>query len=208
MKPPIILSLFDFSGHWPKYFKEAGYEVHQVDEDLTKQDVLTYEPPFDSCYGLLAAPPCTHFSVAGRHLWAKKDIDGKTAHALKLVDRCFKLKELLKPNFFILENPSTGRLKNFIGNPKMIINPFEYANYAPIPNLETYKKATGLWGNFELAPKNSRVIPFRKRQGLKAWNFTNTTYGSARSVTPLGFAKATYLGNRNLEWEAQREKFN
>jgi len=27
----IILSLFDYSGNWPSFYKEAGYEVYQID---------------------------------------------------------------------------------------------------------------------------------------------------------------------------------
>ena len=56
----IILDLCGGSGSWSRYYKEAGYDVRLI--TLPEQDVLTYEPP-DNVYGILAAPPCTEFSV-------------------------------------------------------------------------------------------------------------------------------------------------
>ena len=47
--------------------------------------------------------------------------------------------------FWALENPSRGLLKNFIGKPAFIFNPYEFG--------DMYKKETALWGNFK-EPKN------------------------------------------------------
>lgn len=38
-----ILSLFDYSGHWSKPYKDAGYDVYQCDIKLGI-DILTLEP--------------------------------------------------------------------------------------------------------------------------------------------------------------------
>lgn len=56
----IILDLCGGTGSWSRPYKEAGYDVRLI--TLPEYDVLTYEPP-ESVYGILAAPPCTEFSV-------------------------------------------------------------------------------------------------------------------------------------------------
>ena len=59
-KDKIILDLCGGTGSWSRPYKEAGYDVRLI--TLPEHDVLTYEPP-DGVYGILAAPPCTEFSV-------------------------------------------------------------------------------------------------------------------------------------------------
>ena len=76
----VILSLFDFSGRWSRPYFEAGYDVYQVDIKLGL-DVLSLEPrdlPFDTVYGILAAPPCTDFAGSGAQYWKIKDEDERT----------------------------------------------------------------------------------------------------------------------------------
>ena len=34
--------------------------------------------PFDTVYGILAAPPCTDFAGSGAQYWKTKDEDGRT----------------------------------------------------------------------------------------------------------------------------------
>ena len=60
VKRPIILDLCGGSGSWSKPYVEAGYDVRLV--TLPEHNVLTYQPPED-VHGVLAAPPCTEFSV-------------------------------------------------------------------------------------------------------------------------------------------------
>lgn len=57
----IILDLCGGTGAWSRPYREAGYDVRLI--TLPDNDVCTYEPP-DYVYGILAAPPCTEFSVA------------------------------------------------------------------------------------------------------------------------------------------------
>lgn len=59
-KQKIILDLCGGSGSWSRPYKEAGYDVRLI--TLPDYDVRTYTPP-DHVYGILAAPPCTEFSV-------------------------------------------------------------------------------------------------------------------------------------------------
>lgn len=57
---PVILDLCGGSGSWSRPYVEAGYDVRLV--TLPEYDVLTYTPP-ENVHGILAAPPCTEFSV-------------------------------------------------------------------------------------------------------------------------------------------------
>lgn len=61
-----ILSFFDYSGNWPKFYREAGYDVYSIDIkngmdilELQREDLPEY------AYGVLAAPPCTDFASSG-----------------------------------------------------------------------------------------------------------------------------------------------
>ena len=60
MSNKIILDLCGGTGSWSRPWKEAGYDVRVI--TLPKYDVRTYEPPGE-VFGILAAPPCTEFSV-------------------------------------------------------------------------------------------------------------------------------------------------
>src|SRR4030043_284503 len=57
----IILDLCGGSASWSKPYKDEGYDVRLI--TLPEYDVRTYSPP-DNVYGILAAPPCTEFSLA------------------------------------------------------------------------------------------------------------------------------------------------
>ncbi len=57
----IILDLCGGTGSWSKPYLDAGYDVRLI--TLPDYDVRTYKPP-KNVYGILAAPPCTMFSLA------------------------------------------------------------------------------------------------------------------------------------------------
>jgi site-specific DNA-cytosine methylase len=111
-----ILSLFDYSGNWPKYYKEAGYNVLQVDIklDIDILELLPSDLP-NEIYGILAAPPCTDFAGSGAQYWKQKDLDGRTAASLQLVDKTLELIDYYKPHFWAIENP-VGRLQKHVHN--------------------------------------------------------------------------------------------
>ena len=58
----IILDLCGGTGAWSKPYKDAGYDVRLV--TLPDNDVRPYQLPDEKIYGILAAPPCTEFSLA------------------------------------------------------------------------------------------------------------------------------------------------
>lgn len=69
----IILDLCGGTGAWSKPYKDAGYDVRVI--TLPDYDVLTYEPP-ENVYGILAAPPCTMFSLARTNAKLPRDLRG------------------------------------------------------------------------------------------------------------------------------------
>ena len=134
----IILDLCGGTGSWSAPYKKAGYDVRLI--TLPKYNVLDYVPP-KNVYGVLAAPPCTHFSIACNRLWKQKDLNGDTQKALEIVYACLNIIHLTSPKFWALENPR-GRLHKFIGSPDLIVNMSDFG--AP------YTKPTCFWGNFNI----------------------------------------------------------
>jgi hypothetical protein len=143
-----VLSLFDHSGLWSQPYFDAGYNVFEVDlknwlaVDIMSVDsaaqVLEEWGEFDA---LLAAPPCTDFSVSGAQYWKAKDRDGRTAQAVELVHQVMHLVNLFTPTdpeyvaengdlIWGIENP-VGRLPKLVpelGEP-WYFDPCDFAGY-------------------------------------------------------------------------------
>jgi hypothetical protein len=183
----IILDLCGGSGSWSKPYLKAGYDVRLV--TLPFHDVRKYVIP-KNVHGILAAPPCDHFSVSGAQYWKVKDSDGRTAEAVSIVLACLDIIYLAKPVWWALENP-VGRLKKLcrMGTPRLIFNPCEYG--------DPYTKKTLVWGDFAF-PARTPVKPERvcsqgswiQKLGGKS---EKTKY--LRSLTPPGFAQAFFEAN-------------
>lgn len=143
--------------------------------------------PFHSLpvHGVLAAPPCTHFSGSGAWKWEEKDHGGKTNEALATVMACLRLIARWKPQWWALENP-VGRLRRLVpslGNPTLIFHPCDYG--------DPFTKKTLVWGNFQI-PEKKPVRPI----GSKAYElFPSEDRAILRSATPLGFAEAFFKSN-------------
>lgn len=183
----IILDLCGGTGSWSAPYKKHGYDVRVIDPKRNT-DIRLYELPDEPIYGILAAPPCTHFTGSGAQYWKQKDADGRTLEALSVVDACMRIIHICKPRFWCLENP-VGRLKNWLGKPVMYFHPYEYG--------DAYTKKTCLWGVFN-QPKRKVVEPIRAcKQGswLQKLGGKSERTKTLRSVTPAGFAKAFYEAN-------------
>ena len=183
----IILDLCGGSGSWSKPYFEAGYDVRLV--TLPDCDVRSYRPPQRQVYGILAAPPCDHFSVSGAQYWPAKDADGRTQEALDIVSACCRIIIACKPTFWALENP-VGRLKYWLGEPVMSFNPCDYG--------DAYTKKTLLWGAFNF-PERNPVEPIRScSQGswIQKLGGKSEKTKELRSITPQGFAKAFFEANQ------------
>lgn len=156
----------------------------------------------------LAAPPCQHLTIAGAQYWPAKDADGRTDEAVRIVRNCLAVANELQPDVFALENP-LGRIPKLIpeiGKHLLIFNPCDYAGHAPDPQAEAYTKRTCLWGWFNpvlppapvepvfiIASNGDRYAPLMWHTGGKS-----DRTKELRSMTPLGFARAFYIANRNF----------
>jgi len=202
--PDIILSLCDFSGTWSNPYREAGYEVIQVDLKTGGDAILWPTPVSDEprlsseledirryrgkVRGILAAPVCTYFSGAGaKH----KRTDDELRSGLALVDACIRLAWVLKPRWWVLENP-VGKLPKWIGDPVMYFQPCDYG--------DPYEKKTALYGDFNTNLPLNRVEPEGKRPGQPNEWYSKMGGKSDktkeyRSMTPPGFARAFFEAN-------------
>lgn len=200
----IILDLCGGTGSWSRPYKEAGYDVRVI--TLPEYDVRTYNPP-ENVYGILAAPPCTEFSVLNC-IAAPRNRD--EAAGMEIVNACFKIIEQCRPIWWAMENP-VGYLRKYLGAPALTFQPWEYG--------DTWTKRTDIWGSFNLPIKIydnwddvPNKLPIYTRPGRKKPNFAYLhksalryipqlqfanpiTDADFRAITPPGFAQAFFRAN-------------
>jgi len=182
----IILDLCGGTAAWSAPYKEAGYDVRVI--TLPQQDVRSYIPP-KNVYGILCAPPCTHFSVSGAQYWKTKDADGRTFEDTTILTACLMIIAKAQPKFWVIENP-IGRMKRLLGEPQIMFNPCDYG--------DAWTKKTCLWGVFN-EPVKTPVKPIRTTsQGswIQKLGGKSAKTKELRSITPQGFANAFYKANK------------
>ena len=176
-----VLSLCDYTGNWSKPYREAGYDVRQVDlahgDDVRLFEALPYP-----LRGVLAAPPCTDFAVSGARWWQGKG-QNPLLESLALIDACCRIILVHRPQWWVIENP-VGRLNRWLGEPSFIFNPSDYG--------DPYTKKTCLWGRFNAPFKTPVVATEGSRMHLLPPSFDRA---AKRSETPMGFAKAFFQCN-------------
>ena len=200
----IILDLCGGTGSWSRPYKEAGYDVRII--TLPEYDVRTYIPP-DNVYGVLAAPPCTEFSILNCKAEARQR-DEKSG--MEIVEACLAIIDKCSPQFWALENP-VGHLRDHLGLPKMTFQPWQYG--------DPWTKRTDIWGSFVVPQAIFRnwedvpKIPLYTRPNRNKPNFAYLhksewvkipqlsfhkpiTDAEFRAMTPPGFAQAFYEANK------------
>lgn len=183
----IILDLCGATGAWSAPYRDAGYDVRVL--TLPDHDVRWFEKPKERVYGILAAPPCTHFTVSGAQYWPEKDQDGRTLNDIGIMDACIRIIFINDPVFWALENP-VGRMRKFLGDPVLIFDPCDYG--------DPYTKKTLLWGKFNVPVKNPVESIRYCKQGswLMQLGGKSDKTKELRSMTPPGFAKAFFEANQ------------
>jgi hypothetical protein len=215
----IILDLCGGTGGWSKPYREAGYTVHTITlpeynvgdywmvgdairfrKQVWKRDGGEFlEVPIKDIHGVLAAPPCTHFSIA-RRTTAKipRDLVG----GLTTVKACLKLIHEIQSNgnflqFWAMENPR-GYLRKFMGVPPYSFEHWQFEPESP------FSKPTDIWGNF-IAPKptvktkpNRAHIPttWQSPKAPAGYEHMQLDRAAIRAITPAGFARAFYEANK------------
>lgn len=214
----IILDLCGGTGSWSKPYKDAGYNVRvitmpeysvlrcEMSDGLLMFERNDYEDmppmyiPIKDIYGILAAPPCTMFSMA--RTVAKTPRDMKTA--FKMVHACLEIIWHCQYGggrlaFWALENPK-ARLRWFLGVPQLSMNPYDYG--------DRVRKPTDIWGNYNLPKKNPvELTPEEKTkfgvhveklpllpEGYKYGD--SNSRAARRAITPPMWAKAFYKANQ------------
>lgn len=113
------------------YQNDPNYQVILVGENI---GVENYQPPND-VQGIIANPVCTEFSTAnGFH--KERDLE----KGMILVRHCQRIIEKVNPQWWVIENPANGKLKDFLGKPNAIYQPWQYGS--------PWTKKTALWGKF------------------------------------------------------------
>lgn len=177
-----VLSLYDFTGNWSRPYLEAGYDVRRIDL-RHGLDVRLFEALPYPVRGVLAAPPCTIFSVSGARWWQGKG-EQQLLDGLALVDACCRIVLVHRPQWWVIENP-VGRLNRWLGEPLMYFDPADYG--------DPYTKRTCLWGHFKM-PFKRRVIATEGSKIVKMSEHL-AERSQHRSDTPMGFSRAFFEVN-------------
>lgn len=195
------------------YSQDPEYNVIRIGSDI---GVENYHPPKD-VYGVFANPPCTEFSIA--RTGGKPRLGEEGMFLVKECQRIIAECEQDKPlAFWVIENPATGALKNFLGKPDFVYQPWEFGS--------PWTKKTALWGwfneperkylNWEDVPKNDKlyirpVTKHRRHTGKPAmYQLNKSAFDSIpefaglprpqssmefRSLCSQNFAQAFYKSN-------------
>ena len=223
-QPNVILDLCGGTGAWSRPWRDAGYDVqvitlpaYNVFKTYMAADWIMFigngggaKPAiisYHTIYGILAAPPCTEFSLA------KTSQPRDFAKGMQTVAACLRIiwvaREHHKLAFWALENPK-GLLRQFLGKPAYTFEQWQFGG--------NQTKATDIWGYFTPPPPTVRKRPKldtitypNGRKNARCWskvdypaeyegymsqfNYTDKR-ASARAITPSGFAEAFYKANK------------
>ena len=193
----MILDLCGGTGSWSKPYTDNGYDVRVLtlpDFNVTKWqecEWLKSAIKQNEIEGILAAPPCTMFSIARCDKTSKEPRDLR--QAMTVVQACLDIIHECLYNQF--RKNEKGLRFWAIENP--------------------YTKKTAIWGEFNI-PKKKLVKP-RKSEIQGVYDFVTSVEHFAdlkeipngylektgyskrvvlRSMTPLGFANAFYTANK------------
>lgn len=217
-KPPIVLDLCGGTGSWSRPYVEKGYRV--LVATLPKYDVtkVVFEPEHivflgqtpdapdvrvrcRSVRGILAAPPCTNFSLVKATVLSSELRDGLVA-VRACQDIIWHIAALGHLKWWAMENP-VGRLRRFLGVPKFQFEQWQYG--------EPAIKRTDLWGWFTaptpivtvrphipLAVTSRRTVTYQNARPPVGFKMPKggLSQGAIRAITPPGFAAAFAKANK------------
>lgn len=155
------------------YQDDPDYEVVLVGSDIGVENFsvaswLHFHGLDKQIYGVVANPPCLEFSRARTGGKARNPEEG-----MFLVKQCQRIIEEAKSlgglKFWVIENPATGALRNYLGKPNYTYQPWWYGS--------PWTKKTAQWGEFNIperkyydwddVPKNPNLW-VRKRNRVTA----------------------------------------
>ena len=160
-KMKVILHLCADIGSDSKIWSDNGYEVIRVGKDIGVEN-FNYS---GEVYGIISNPVCLEFSTARSNGKARNPEDG-----MLLVRHCQRVIRECNPDWWYIENPARGVLKNYLGKPDYKYEPWWFGS--------PWSKETALWGNFNIpkrlydnwqdVPKNNKLYirPTREKPSL------------------------------------------
>ena len=197
MKDRIILHLCADIGSDSAPYKKAGYKVICVGKDIGVENFKG----FKGVHGIIANPVCTHLSWCRTNAKTPRDLEQGmflVKHCLRIIWECMyelpnKNSKLTTLKWWFIENPSRGFLRQLLGIPAFVFQPYEYG--------DNYKKETALWGNFIIPSKKPIVCTQPKFDKLKTKEIHGKYYGKLtreerRSICSPGFAQAFFKANK------------
>lgn len=204
-KDKVILDLCGGTGAWSKPYKDNGYTVynitlpyHDINDYQFEKNILRFwivgdggyiEMNIKDIYGILAAPPCTMFSIARTKAKTPRDF----REGMKIIIACLNIiwgcRYRKKLHFWCLENPR-GFLRQFLGKPAMTFQPCQFGDEAG--------KFTDLWGYFNLPKiKDVNAKPIKGKYNTESlWYNKVGVDPKVRAITPPNFARAFYEANK------------
>ena len=165
----LILDLCAGSGSWSAPYESAGYRVVRV--TLPDGDVRTFRPP-PGVWGVLAAPPCTEFSLA------KAGRPRDFVKGMETVNACLRIIGQCSPRWWALENP-VGLLRRYLGDPADVWEPCDFG--------DPWTKRTAIWGSYRKPRRGPWVQP--------TGSAMDRPTAAERAITPPGFARAFMEAN-------------
>jgi site-specific DNA-cytosine methylase len=222
----VILDLCGGTGAWSRPYVENGYDVrlitlpdYCVEEVSFFPDHMTFKKQncfvsdmnlhYSEVYGILAAPPCTEFSIAKNGKHRSRDLE----EGMIVVEACMKIiwtvQKRGRLEFWALENPR-GLLRRFLGVPEFTLEQWQYGGkfvkatdiwgFFNIPTATVKERPEGLtvkqpsgrtiaaeWSKLEYPPEYEAYMSMYDWDGKRA---------ACRAITPPGFADAFYKANR------------
>lgn len=219
-KHKIILDLCGGTASFSQPYADAGYTVYNItlpEYDVCKAIISAQFISFpkknggrlvvrkSAVRGILAAPPCTEFSIAKDHK-LKRDLKA----GMVVVRACKRIIDACEPSWWCLENP-VGYLRTFLGAPAYSFQPWWFGS--------PWSKCTFLWGSFNRPVrthsswekvnkiKELYIRPGRRKPSIaflhksaqqfvpELWPFKVDSDAAFRAITSPRFAVAFFKAN-------------
>ena len=156
-----LLELFSGTKSVGKVAEKLGYEVISLDLkdadincDILGWDYTIY--PVGYFDVIWASPPCNTFSNMrkcriGKHGYTEKSLQDDIDNiGLPIVRKTEEVIDYFNPKYYFIENPQTGRMKEYISKPYYDVDYCKYSDWG-------YKKRTRIWTNIlRFVPKTCR----------------------------------------------------